>query len=85
MNKSDTPRSDAVPHNVANLGVFARQLERELNVAVINEAIAENENHKLQERIKKLEQAGDRLAAFTPPFSDRYGAWIKAKEKYEQI
>ena len=30
---SDTPRTDAVPHNVAELGVFARKLERELAAA----------------------------------------------------
>lgn len=30
---SDTPRTDGVIHNIAELGVFARQLERELNAA----------------------------------------------------
>jgi chromosome segregation ATPase len=30
--------------------------------------------------IKRLEEAGDRLAGTTPPSSDRYMAWIKAKE-----
>ena len=28
---SDTPRSDATPHNAANLGMLCRTLERELN------------------------------------------------------
>ena len=31
-------------------------------------------------RIARLEEAGDRLAAFTPSSSDRFGAWRKAKE-----
>lgn len=31
-------------------------------------------------KIKRLEEAGDRLAGTTPPSSDRYMAWIKAKE-----
>lgn len=31
-------------------------------------------------RIKRLEEAGDRLAMFTNTASDRVGAWIKAKE-----
>ena len=30
---SDTPRSDATPHNAANLGMLCRTLERELNEA----------------------------------------------------
>ena len=35
---------------------------------------------QLLDRIKRLEDAGDRLAGTTPPSSDRYMAWIKAKE-----
>ena len=35
---------------------------------------------ELQDRIKRLEEAGDRLAGTTPPSSDRYMAWLKAKE-----
>ena len=30
---SDTPISDSTPHNVAELGMLCRQLERELNAA----------------------------------------------------
>ena len=41
-------------------------LERQLNAA--------------NERIKRLEEAGDRLAGTTPPSSDRYMAWLIAKE-----
>lgn len=32
------------------------------------------------ERIKRLEEAGDRLAAFTPPSADRIAQWNKSKE-----
>jgi len=42
---SDTPISDSTPHNVAELGMLCRRLERELNAA--------------NERIKRLEEAGD--------------------------
>jgi len=40
---SDTPISDSTPHNVAELGMLCRRLERELHVA--------------NERIKMLEEA----------------------------
>jgi len=35
---------------------------------------------ELQERIKRMEEAGDRLAAFTPPSADRIAQWKQAKE-----
>ena len=38
---SDTPISDSTPHNVADLGMLCRRLERELNTA--------------KDRIKELE------------------------------
>ena len=34
----------------------------------------------LLQYIKRLEEAGDRLAGTTPPSSDRYMAWLIAKE-----
>jgi len=40
---SDTPISDSTPHNVAELGMLCRRLERELNAA--------------NRRIKRLEEA----------------------------
>jgi hypothetical protein len=43
----DTPISDSTPHNVADLGMLCRKLERQLNVA--------------NERIKRLEEAGNEL------------------------
>jgi hypothetical protein len=58
---SDTPISDSTPHNVAELGMLCRQLERELNAA--NDRIKQLEtsvsywndryndlNHKVQNR-----------------------------------
>jgi hypothetical protein len=39
---SDTPISDSTPHNVADLGMLCRRLERQLNAA--------------NERIKRLEE-----------------------------
>ena len=45
---SDTPISDSTPHNVAELGMLCRRLERELTES--------------KERIKRLEEAGDALA-----------------------
>ena len=69
---SDTPRTDAeeyYPHD-SKLKVcdadFARQLERELNAA--------------EERIKRLEKAGDALASLTIPNGNSHRNWCKAKE-----
>ena len=70
---SDTPRTDsyvavliAEGADADSLEHFARDIERELNAA--------------KARIARLEEAGDRLAAFTPSSSDRFGAWMKAKK-----
>ena len=62
---SDTPISDSTPHNVADLGMLCRRLERELNAA--------------NERIKRLEEGGDKaiLNSYLP---DRLAVWNKAKE-----
>jgi len=46
---SDTPISDSTPHNVADLGMLCRKLERELNAA--------------QQRIKRLEEENDAMRA----------------------
>lgn len=73
---SDTPRTDAeefYPHDSQNkvcYASFCRQLERELNAA--------------NERIKRLEEAGDRLAYWFDPREQKHfdalEAWRKAKE-----
>jgi len=55
---SDTPISDSTPHNVAELGMLCRKLERELNAAnaiIRQQQLLDEENLRLQERIKLLE------------------------------
>lgn len=72
---SDTPRTDAHNWNeghyddpLHSLSDFAKQLERELNSA--------------NERIKRLEEAGDELcvAALYTGWNERVEAWKQAKE-----
>ena len=61
---SDTPISDSTPHNVAELGMLCRRLERELNAAnliIRQQQLLDEENLRLQEWIKRLEEA---LAAY---------------------
>ena len=74
---SETPISDSTPHNVADLGMLVRRLERQLNAA--------------NDRIKRLEEAGDAVAAIIGPPGSAHWAdenqvdaawnnWTKAKE-----
>ena len=56
---SDTPISDSTPHNVAELGMLCRRLERELNAAnaiIRQQQLLDEENLRLQDRIKRLER-----------------------------
>ena len=62
---SDTPISDSTPHNVADLGMLCRRLERELNAAnaiIRQQQLLDEENLRLQERIKRLEEALDKTS-----------------------
>ena len=70
---SDTPISDSTPHNVADLGMLCRRIERELNAA--------------NERIKLLKITGDELLEWLKDgtISDSNyrllaNAWQRAKE-----
>ena len=65
---SDTPISDSTPHNVADLGMLCRRLERELNAA--------------NERIKRLVQAGDCLLSHrnSTDYHEKVREWDKAKK-----
>jgi len=63
---SDTPISDSTPHNVAELGMLCRKFERELNAA--------------NERIKRLEEAGDLMVQHFYTDEPRSEMWEKAKE-----
>ena len=83
---SETPISDSTPHNVADLGMQIRRLERKLNAA--NVEIEEKrkdvvylatEKAKLEERIKRLEDAGDE-AIYPIEYAARVRIWTKAKE-----
>jgi len=68
---SDTPISDSTPHNVAELGMLCRRLERQLNAAnskieLLMSANADvariaGERDAAEQRIKRLEEAGDAL------------------------
>jgi len=79
---SDTPISDSTPHNVADLGMLCRRLERELNAAnsiIRQQQILDEENLRLQDRIKRLEEAGDE--AICPfEYAARVRIWTEAKE-----
>jgi hypothetical protein len=70
---SDTPISDSTPHNVAELGMLCRKLERQLNAA--------------NERIKLLKSSGNELLEWVKDgtISDSNyrllaNAWQRAKE-----
>jgi hypothetical protein len=55
---SDTPISDSTPHNVAELGMLCRRIERELTAAnsiIRQQQLLDEENLRLKERIKELE------------------------------
>jgi Na+/phosphate symporter len=56
---SETPISDSTPHNVADLGMRIRMIERELNAAnsiIRQQQLLDEENLRLQDRIKRLEE-----------------------------
>lgn len=61
---SDTPISDSTPHNVADLGMRIRMIERELNAAntiIRQQQLLDEANLRLQDRIKRLEEAGNQM------------------------
>jgi hypothetical protein len=68
---SDTPISDSTPHNVADLGMLCRRLEREL--AAANERIS-----KLYDYVAALETGGD-LMAYELGFGYDVDLWNKAR------
>ena len=60
---SDTTISDSTPHNVAELGMLCRRLERQINAANVEMdekrkdiVYLATEKAKLEERIKRLEE-----------------------------
>ena len=83
---SETPRMDASAHDDGAIWQTGCDIERELNAA--NAEIEEKrkdvvwlatEKAKLEEHIKRLEEAGDKaiLNSYLP---DRLAVWNKAKE-----
>ena len=63
---SDTPISDSTPHNVADLGMLCRRLERQLDTAntiIRQQQLLDEENLRLKEHVKRLEEAGDVIKA----------------------
>jgi hypothetical protein len=79
---SDTPISDSTPHNVAELGMLCRRLEREINAAnaiIRQQQLLDEANLRLQERIKRLEEAGDE-AIYPFEYAARVRIWTEAKE-----
>jgi DNA-binding HxlR family transcriptional regulator len=77
---SDTPISDSTPHNVAELGMLCRRLERELHTA--NEMLRKLNIHALNltDRIRRLEEAGDLMVQHFYTDEPRSEMWEKAKE-----
>ena len=73
---SDTPISDSTPHNVAELGLLCRRLERlaAVRLGYINQLETEKDalredmlmwgdNLRLQQRINRLEEENDAMRA----------------------
>ena len=85
---SDTPISDSTPHNVADLGMLCRQLERELNAANQIGRKYEDRYFAALDRIKRLEEAGDAIFLLAEKHAPEYwiytqtafNNWRKAKE-----
>jgi len=75
---SDTPISDSTPHNVAELGMLCRKLERELNTG--NEMFRKLNIHALNltDRIKRLEEALEAVAKVIGPIGK--STWVSDDE-----
>ena len=79
----DTPISDSTPHNVAELGMLCRRLERELNRACEMYRKLDIHTLDLVDRIRRLEAAGDAMERLLPDGSicdKAANLWREAKE-----
>ena len=76
----ETPISDSTPHNVADLGMQIRRLERQLNRAC--EMYSKLDIHALNlvDRIRRLEEAGDKMMNEGWNEPHLANAWRTAKE-----
>jgi len=82
---SDTPISDSTAHTVGDLGMLCRRLERELNSAntiIRQQQLLDEENLRLQQRIKRLEEGGGLALGYASKgdFESANEVWLKAKE-----
>ena len=78
---SDTPRTDAAC-NIYDLQIVAEDIERELNAAnaiIRQQQLLHEENLRLQDRIKQLEEAGDSMY-FNNEDNDDSRAWLRERE-----
>ncbi len=66
---SDTPISDSTPHNVGDLGMLCRRLERQLNAA--------------NQRIKRLEELGKELRECASMIGTHYSNQIETIDQAE--
>ena len=79
---SDTPRMDASAYDDGAIWETGCDIERELNAAnaiIRQQQLLDEENLRLQDRIKRLEEAGNR-AIENSYYPDRVKVWNKAKE-----
>jgi hypothetical protein len=82
---SDTPISDSTPHNVAELGMLCRRIERELTAAnskieLLMSANADvariaGERDAAEQRIKRLEEALDLVVL--------HCSWVHHSKKHQ--
>jgi hypothetical protein len=81
---SDTPRTGDAQFGTGRVSVdFARQLERELNAAnaiIRQQQLLDEENLRLKERIKRLEEAGDAMINEEYNKPRHVEQWRKVKE-----
>jgi hypothetical protein len=69
---SETPISDSTPHNVGDLAMVCRRLERKL-------AATRQYLTVVTERAKRLEEAGGEMVSEEDTYI-RLQTWLKAKE-----
>jgi tryptophan 2,3-dioxygenase len=82
---SDTPISDSTAHNVAELGMLCRRLERELtasNAIIRQQQLLDEANLRLQERIKRLEDCIETAWGIIANVSG--GDWTRQKPHWQE-
>jgi hypothetical protein len=77
---SDTPISDSTPHNVAELGMLCRRLERELNAAnktnrLQYELITTAEKRGVDKSKEELNASNERIKRLEAVTNDPHALW----------